>query len=239
MSVELCRIGGAVECTIIRRLNRFVIEILVGNRRAKAYINNTGRLTEYIIRGRKAYCVENPRARKTEYRLFAVSERGLGVLIDTQIQMKSFERAVSMDIIPWLRGCKIVGRNLRLGSSRIDYLLYCMGKHIYVEVKSAVLRGSEHYAMYPDCPTIRGRRHINEIINHVLMGGLGAIVFIAALPHVKAFKPCARGDPVIPVLVRRACEVGVMVKAISLHYDPRSSLVNLDNPDLEVELDDK
>jgi len=44
------------------------------------------------------------------------------------------------------------------------------------------------------------------------MGGLGAIVFIAALPHVKAFKPCARGDPVIPVLVRRLARLELWLK---------------------------
>ena len=232
----LDRIEDIVECSIIKRVNRFVVEVLVKNCHAMAHINNTGRLSGYIVRGRKAYCVRNNPGRKTGYKLFAVSEEDLAVLIDTRMQMKAFEIAVYKNMIPWLKGCKIIRRNAKLGSSRIDYLFDCMGSRIYVEVKSAVLRGGKHYAMYPDCPTMRGRKHINEIINYVLNGGLGAIVFIAAMPYIKAFKPYERGDPEVPTLIRRAYEVGVMVKAISLYYDPQASAVFLDDPDLEVEL---
>ncbi len=237
MAVKLIEVSGVLDCVIVRRLNRFVVEVVVGGQLAKAYINNTGRLLEYLVEGREAYCIKNPRARKTGYRLFAVSDQGLGALIDTQMQMKVFEKAIEIDVIPWLRGYRILRRNARLGNSVIDYLMEYMGSYIYVEVKSAVLRGDNYYAMYPDCPTLRGRRHINEIINHVLGGGLGAIVFIAALPNVKAFKPYVEGDPVISELLKKADEVGVLIKAISLYYNPRDSAIYLGSPELRVELE--
>jgi len=90
--------------------------------------------------------------------------------------------------------------------------------------------------MYPDCPTVRGRRHIKELIQHVSAGGRGAIVFIAALPNIQAFKPDPHGDPEIPTLLSKAQAAGVLVKAINIHYDPPTSAIYLDDPDLKVEL---
>ena len=107
--------------------------------------------------------------RKTDYRLFSIRENALGAIIDTQLQMKNFERALEARFIPWLRGCRILRRNPRLGRSLIDYLLECDGEPVYVEVKSAVLR-KEKYAMYPDCPSSRGRRQIRGLTNHVEKG---------------------------------------------------------------------
>jgi len=81
----------------------------------------------------------------------------LGALIDNQLQMKAFEKSLEANLIPWLLGCHILKRNAKLGASRIDYLLDCNGKKVYLEVKSAVLREGD-YAMYPDCPSDRGRK---------------------------------------------------------------------------------
>jgi len=236
MGVELMRLEGVVRCEVVRRVNRFVVEVLVGGRPFKAYINNTGRLEEYLVRGRGAYCLKTPPGRKTKYRLFAIHNSGLGAIIDTQIQMNAFERALEMGVIPWLEKCRVVRRNTRLGSSLIDYLLECPQGEFYLEVKSAVLRGEGGYAMYPDCPTTRGRRHIREITEHVSRGGLGGVVFIAALPGVSAFKPYEKGDPEIPALLKEAVKKGVLVRALAMYYDPRPSFVTLYNPDLRVEL---
>ena len=92
-------------------------------------------------------------------------------------------------------------------------------------------------AMYPDCPTLRGRWHVKTPIEHVSKGGYGAIVVVAALPDVKAFKPNIQGDPEMATLLRQAYEVGVLLKAVRICYNPKSSTIWLEDPDLKVELD--
>lgn len=160
------------------------------------------------------------------------------ILIDTRMQMQAFEEAAENGLLQWLSGHKLVSRNVKLGSSLIDYLFACNGKERYIELKSAALRGDSHCAMYPDCPTLRGRRHIHELTNLASKGGLATIVFIAALSDIDAFKPNKTGDPEIPPLLRKAQETGVMVKAIGIHYDPSTCKVYLDDPDLKVDLGD-
>ncbi len=234
----IMRINNWVPCRIIKRMNRFVVKINVSGTEKLAYINNTGRLLEYMVPGRKAYCIPWKKPGKTTHRLFAVEDYGAAALIDTRLQMDSFEKLVSDKDIPWLKNCVLEKRNPRLGGSVLDYLLNCGGRLLYVEIKSAVLRGDEVYAMYPDCPTLRGRRHIKELTKHAEKRGFGAVVFIAALPGVKAFKPYMEGDPEIPKLLKIAAEKGVLVKAISIYFNPETSMIILVNPDLPVVLDD-
>ena len=233
--LKIIKIKEFIECSIIERVNRFTVKILVDNREVSAYINNTGRLNEYLIKGRKAYCLRK-QGGKTSYRLFAVEDMGMGAVIDTQLQMKAFEESIKRRVIPWLNNCEIVKRNVRLGSSLIDYLVRCGRRKVYLEVKSAVLRGNSVYAMYPDCPTIRGRKHLRELIMHVLNGGAALILFIAALPKVKAFKPNLYGDPEIPALLREAWGAGVDIRAINIFFNQREKAIMMENPNLDVKL---
>ncbi len=224
-------------CRIVRRTNRFKIEVKTREGIGYAYINNTGRLKEYLVHGKKAYCIKRDKPGKTQYRLFAVEDTGGAALIDTQLQMKAFEKLVEDKRIPWLKNCMIMKKNPRLGSSILDYLLGCNNGKIYVEIKSAVMRGDKIYAMYPDCPTLRGRRHIRELSMLASKNGRGIIVFIAGLPGVKAFKPYGGGDPEIPLLLREAINAGVVVKAINIYYNPLDKWIILVDPDLPVVLD--
>lgn len=230
----LIEINDPVECTVIRRLNRFVVEVSHEGERRRAHINNTGRLLEFLVPGRGAFCQKRNRPGKTDYRLFAIEDMGKGALIDTMYQMKAFEAAVNRGLVPWLRGCRVVGRNPRLASSTLDFLLDCGGARVYVETKSAVLRGDSVYAMYPDCPTLRGRRHILELAEHVASGGRGLLVFIAALPGVRFFRPFREGDPVLAEILREAVERGLPVRGVAMHYEPVPSAVVLDDPNLRV-----
>ena len=237
MTNALFTIGGVSRYHIVRRLNRFTVETTVGKGLEKAYINNTGRLTECIVKDREAYCLKNPNSMgKTNYRLFAIRDHTSSILIDTRMQMQSFEEAANQSFLKWLSGCKRLSRNVRLGSSVVDYLFECDGKERYVELKSAALRGDSHYAMYPDCPTIRGRRHIDALTTLASNGGSATIVFIAALSGINVFKPNQSGDPAIPLLLRKAKKTGVAIRAIGIHYDPGTSTVYLDDPDLDIDL---
>lgn len=232
---KILSIENPIECNIVKRINRFVLRIQLKGNYSKAYINNTGRLHEFLAKGRKGFCVRNEKRGKTDYRLFSIKEGNLGAIVDTQLQMKAFEKSLEMQLIPWLKECRILKRNAKLGKSRLDYLLKCKGKEVYLEVKSAVLRRN-HHAMYPDCPSSRGRKHIKELINHVKEGNKAIILFIAALPKVEGFKPNESADPELYELLVEAHKEEVKIKSIGMFYNPEGSLVYLFNPDLNINL---
>jgi sugar fermentation stimulation protein A len=239
---RLIRIEHPQECRIIERLNRFVVLIERDGTVYRAHLTNTGRLLEFMVEGQKAFCFKTQQHQhhhrgKTDCRLFAIADHGLGALIDTRLQMKAFEEALLRNLIPWLAGCRMRKRNAALGASRsrIDYILECQGTQVYLEVKSAVLRDGA-YAMYPDCPTERGRKHVRELTNYAREGGTGIVVFMAALPYVRAFKPNRAADPKLYDALVVAHASGVDVRAIGLYYNPGDGWVYLFEPELEVKL---
>ncbi|MFQ5722407.1 MAG: DNA/RNA nuclease SfsA, partial [Candidatus Aminicenantales bacterium] len=89
-------------------------------------------------------------------------------------------------------------------------------------------------ALYPDCPSQRGQRHIRELTNLIRKGGQGLLVFMAALPEVKAFRPNQRADPIFYSLVEKAHALGLGLKAFNLYYDPQDSYLYLVNPELKI-----
>ena len=226
-----------VPCTFLKRLNRFVALVEVEGQERRALVTNTGRLEEFMVPGRKVFCVPKSGG-KTDFVLVAFEDlEGKGAVIDTRTQAKAFEKAVKLGMIPWLRNCRIKRKEIPLGKSRLDYLFECPQGEVYAEMKSAVLRGGEkgEYAMYPDCPSVRGQKHISELIE-LSKAGKGAMVFfIGALPGVEKFKPFERGDPEIARLLKEAKGAGVEIHALSISLLPDGRVV-LERPSLEVEL---
>ncbi len=231
----LIELKNVAECLVRRRINRFTVMVQVGDENIPAYINNTGRLHEYLDAGRRGFCIPKSRG-KLRLRLIAVEDKEGAALIDTRMQMRGFEEAVARKLIPWMKGCRIAARNPRTGSSVLDYLARCGETNVWIEVKSAAMRGERGYAMYPDCPSLRGRRHISELIALASKGERTMIVFIAAIPGARGFTPYVHGDPIIARLLARAVKAGVEARALSMYFEPRFSAIVLDNPSLPVRL---
>ncbi len=223
-----------IECTFIRRLNRFVGIVEVNGELKKALITNTGRLKEFMVEGKRAFCIPK-QGGKTEFVLIGFLEKNeRGAIIDTRTQARAFERAVELGLIRWLKGCRIKKREVRIGNSRLDYLLECKGEEIWAEMKSAILREGD-YAMYPDCPSVRGQKHIKELIRLKANGKRAMIIFIGALPGVRRFKPYIKGDPKIAELLKEAKKKGVEIRGISISLLPNGEVI-LENEDLVVEV---
>ncbi|AHF80597.1 DNA/RNA nuclease SfsA [Thermococcus paralvinellae] len=223
-----------VKGEFIERINRFVGLVRINGEVKKALITNTGRLEEFMIKGKKCFCIPK-QGGKTDFILVAFEDKNSkGAVVDTRTQAKAFGRAVELGLIPWLKDCYIKKKEVKVGDSRLDYLLDCGGEEIWVEMKSAVLRERD-YAMYPDCPSLRGQRHIRELIKLREKGKRAMIIFIGALPDVKKFKPYVKGDPDIARLLKEAKAKGVEIKALSIALLPSGDVV-LENNNLEVEI---
>ncbi|MBS3772739.1 MAG: DNA/RNA nuclease SfsA [Candidatus Thermoplasmatota archaeon] len=229
---SLLQFEHVLSCTIVERVNRFVVAVDMDGERQRAWINNTGRLEAFVQPGTAAYCLPKEGG-KTDARLFAIADGGAAALIDTRFQMDAFEHAVRRQLLSWLHDCSIVRRDAPLGDSRIDYLLSCIGEPCYLEVKSAVLR-SGRTALYPDCPSTRGQRHVAELIDHARRGGTSALLFAAGLPGVSSFRPNRMADERLAGLIVAAADAGVAVHAVGLCYLPEGRAVVLFDDDVPV-----
>jgi sugar fermentation stimulation protein A len=145
--------------------------------------------------------------------------------------MLAFERALQLGLIPWARGLSIERRSPRFGSSVFDYLLSNSGGAV-VEVKSAALRIGR-CASYPDCPSERAKRQLSDLAT--LPQRRKIIVFIAAVPGVRAFRLNWSADPELCAVIERIARRGVELRSIHVVYsEPRVLLLD---PDLVVRLE--
>jgi len=226
-----------IECTVLNRINRFVVRIMIDGKESLAHTNNTGRLKGYLEKGTLCRCLEK-KGGKTKYRLVAVSDPVTKdhryALIDTWIQMMGFEKSLELGLLPVLTGCSVKHRNPRIGESMLDYELSCKNRRVYIEIKSAVQRIDHVIASYPDAPSLRGRRHFREIISLLEKSVNAGVVFIAGIPSVEAFMPNDNVDPMIRELLREIKRRGGLVAGISMYYDTIKESVLLENNNLAI-----
>lgn len=230
---KILKISSVIPCKTIKRVSRFVIKVKVKNKIILASLNNTGRLEEFLAKNKIGYLLPLKNTKKTKYRLsFVEEDKNSAVIIDTNLQMKCFEIVLEKKLISWLKGAKILKRNYRLVDSLIDYLIRFKNKKYYLEIKSAVMK-ENNFAMYPDCPSLRGQKHIKELINHPKNS---IILFIAGMKNIKAFKPNKNADEKIYELLKIAKNKGVKIKAIQFYLDLKTKNIILKDDDLEVSL---
>jgi sugar fermentation stimulation protein A len=229
----LMKIENYKEGIIIRRINRFVVKAKIKNKVVLAHLNNTGRLEELIKKGKIGLFLPIEKSKKLKFRLSMIKENKNDFsIIDTSLQLKAFEVALKKNYISWLKGAEILRRNFRINDSVIDYLIEYKNKKYIVEVKSAVMK-RKRFAMYPDCPSIRGQRHIKELVKN---SKNSIILFIAAMKNIDAFSPNKEADPNIYELLKIAKRKGVKIKAIQIYFDKSINSIILKNDELPINL---
>ena len=205
-------------CTIVGKVNRFVVKAKVGDEELLLHNTNTGRLEDLIWEGNEAYCSEK-RGGKLKYKLVAAKTPFGFALTDTGLQERALERAFELGYLSWAKGCS-VKRRPRARRSFFDFELDC-GERIIVETKSADLASWRAFGSWPDCPTDRGVKHLKEISE---VEGKKVVLFVVGFPRARAFVPYCKGDPrVCEILLKTKAEL----KAVGLYFDPFDSAVKL------------
>jgi sugar fermentation stimulation protein A len=82
----------------------------------------------------------------------------------------------------------------------------------YLEVKSVTLVEGG-CALFPDAPTERGRRHVEELARRARRGVHAAVVFVIQREDAKAFSPNVPADPELARALRQARGAGVELLA--------------------------
>ncbi len=218
------------EGRFVRRVSRVSATVVYEGREELVHLNNTGKLLD-ILRPGTTVALMPINGKKTRFRIVGTRvDEEWYTLIDTNLQEKVVVRWIEERRIGWLRGYRVEGRHVKVGNSRIDLLLKDeRDEELLLEIKSAVFYFPEDSsARYPDTITERGQKHIRELSG---LPGKRGILFIAAHPHARLFRPCSL-DPEIPRLLKDARDRGVILKGISmaLRRDGRIELLSDDLP---------
>ena len=226
------------EAIFLKRENRFIAWVELGEVPIRVHVSNTGRLRELLVPRRRVLLAKaaQTKTRKTEYSLIAVEKDDRWFHIHSAAANHLV--AEYLYAAPVLKGfgkVRSYRREVKKGTSRFDF--YVVGGEAagYIEVKGVTLE-ENGMARFPDAPTLRGTRHIDEL-TQIAAKGEGAMVwFVIQTDGVFAFSPNHETDPAFAAALCRAEQAGVDLYAMDTKIDgaemhlSRPVAVRLDAP---------
>ena len=197
------------------RPNRFIALVEMDGRVEKCHVKNTGRCRELLVPDAKVYLEKSDSpGRKTAYDLIGVDKGALYVNMDSQAPNQAalewltdggFEKALG--IRP-----EQVRREVTYGQSRFDLAFTLRGKPAFMEIKGVTLE-ENGIAMFPDAPTQRGVKHLEELSKAVEDGFAAYVLFVIQMKGITCFCPNHKMHREFAQALARARKAGVTVMA--------------------------
>lgn len=201
-----------ISANFIERPNRFIAYVDIAGRRTKVHVKNTGRCRELLQDNVQVYLEESDnKARSTAYDLVAVDKAGRLVNIDSNAPNKV--------VGEWLmagglyRDVSLVRPETTFENSRFDfYVESASGKKAFIEVKGVTLE-RDNIAAFPDAPSMRALKHVEELIHAHEQGYDAYLVFVVQLKGIRYMEPNWDTQPAFGELLRKARAAGVRLLA--------------------------
>ncbi|HMK53465.1 MAG TPA: DNA/RNA nuclease SfsA [Methanobacteriaceae archaeon] len=210
------KISNLIEGKFIERPNRFTIAFESNGLIERAHLRDPGRLKELLLPGARLLIrpALNTANRKTKYDIIAIWSEGIWVLINSGFHSDLAAELIESGHIKELYDYYIEKREYTFGKSRIDFLLNNKSHKMLLEVKGCTLVELGH-AKFPDAPTERGKRHLEELIKAKKEGFSSAVLFIIPREDPKMFSPNWEMDPEFSETLAQAEHENVYIVAYS------------------------
>lgn len=206
-----------VKGKFLERPNRFIAYVDIDGQKETVHVKNTGRCKELLRPGAVVYLQEfDPSARKTKWDLIAVEKNGRIINMDSQIPNKVVKE--------WLESGGLFQNVTKIrpeytyGDSRVDLYVEADGKKVLIEVKGVTLE-EEGRVRFPDAPSERAVKHVEELKRAVGEGYEAYIFFVIQMKDVRYFTPNMDTHPAFGEALREAALAGVHVIAYDCQVD--------------------
>lgn len=219
------------EGVFLSRPNRFIAHIELASRKGEievCHVKNTGRCKELLIPGTKVFVQrsDNP-ARKTKYDLIVV-EKG-DVLVNMDSQAPNAAAAEWVKGGPYFSKDAVVKREVTFGNSRFDLYVEDGDRKAFLEVKGVTLE-DHGIARFPDAPTKRGIKHIQELIRCREEGYESYLLFVIQMKGVSRFEPNDQTHPAFGETLRAAANQSVKILAYDCLVGSESMVIDQEIP---------
>ena len=225
-----------ISAKFIERPNRFIAYVDIAGERTKVHVKNTGRCRE-LLRDRAQVYLEksdNP-ARATAYDLVVVEKEGRLVNMDSNAPNKV--------VGEWLkagglyRDISLVRPETTFGNSRFDfYIESASGVKAYIEVKGVTLE-NDNVAAFPDAPSERAIKHVEELIEAHNQGYEAYIIFVIQMKNIRRMEPNRRTQPAFGEVLQKARNAGVHLLAYDCLVSEDSLVIDAQVPVVVDSLD--
>ena len=197
--------------TFIERPNRFIAYADLLGRKETIHVKHTGRCTELLQSGVPIYVQESENTnRKTKWDLICVEKGNRLVNMDSQMP--------NVVVKEWVEAGNLCGEvdlikpETSYGNSRFDLYVESEGRKIFIEVKGVTLE-ENGVARFPDAPSVRAVKHLEELIHAVESGYEAYVFFVVQMKGVRYFTPNMDTHPEFGEALKRAKAAGVRILA--------------------------
>ncbi len=205
---------------LVRRVNRFVVEVEVDGRREEAYLANPGRLWELFLPGTELLLSPNLSKGRKPYTVLACFKEARPVLLHTHLTNKIVRSLINDGRLEGFEDYRVIQEEPACGRHRFDLLLEHSrtGSDYYLEVKTCTLFDGR-MAMFPDAVTKRGSGHLYKLKELAEQGISTGCLFVVMNPEIDYFLPAYHIDPVFAEAFKEVKEL-VQLSSAALGFDP-------------------
>ncbi|MBW1636387.1 MAG: DNA/RNA nuclease SfsA [Deltaproteobacteria bacterium] len=208
--------------SLIKRYKRFLADVKLDNDEIiTAHCPNTGTMLSCSSPGSDV-CLstsDNP-GRKYPHTLEMVRDNGTWVGVNTSRTNKLVIEAIKKGRIPEFSETDSIRAEVKTSpKSRLDLRLSQRGQETYVEIKNCSL-AIDGCAMFPDAVTVRGTKHLGELIRLKEEGCNSCIFFLVQRMDADRFTPAAYIDKVYAETIKQAEKTGVTVLVYQAEVSP-------------------
>jgi len=217
-------IGGV----FLRRVKRFSVEFEHQGKRLWAHTNNSGGMLGLLNPGCPAlFAPANDPRRKLPFTLERIRlptrAGGHWAGVNTLLPNRMLAAAFAAGELDFCAGYAAVKREAQRGKSRLDALFTGPGlPPLWVECKSVTLV-EDGRAAFPDAVSMRGQKHLRELMDIVQSGQRAVMFYLVQRPDGQCFGPADYIDQEYARLFGEAKNAGVEIYARVAVFDARGA----------------
>lgn len=207
----------------LSRPNRFIANVEIDGKAEVCHVKNTGRCKELLIEGCTVWLEHSDSAsRKTAFDLVAVEKGDRLINMDSQAPNKAVGEWLR-EKMPFGEGFSVYPEK-KYGNSRFDFYLESQDRKIFMEVKGCTLE-KDGVVLFPDAPTLRGVKHIEELSHCIDEGYEAYIMILVQMSGVKYFTPNYDTHPEFGEALEKASRKGVKILCYDCDVTPDTMTV--------------
>ena len=224
--------SNTIEAEFIERPNRFLVKVNHKGKEILAHCANPGRMTELLFPGIKCILEKNNgTSRKTKYTLAAVYRNNEIIPLISNRANNIAKELIIPQLFP---NALEIKSEVSYGNSRFDFLVTFSDHRLYIEVKSCTLI-ENNIGMFPDAPSLRASKHLNELYNLNEQNTKGAAIIVLHNKNAKSFLPNFHTDTLFTkTLLKVKNKVDIFTVAIDCNDQGEVSIVK---PNIKIEFD--
>lgn len=225
---------------LIKRYKRFLADVrLDDGREITLHCPNTGSMQNCQTPGSKVWFTDSGNSKRKYPCTWQLVQNGAGQLVgvNTGLANQLVVEAIRSGQVVELQGYRKLATEVPYGdqNSRIDILLSESANsaadsgQCFVEVKNVSLAIGGGRAIFPDAVTLRGHKHLQELMLMRQQGHRAVLCFCVQISGVDCVAPADAIDPEYGRLLRMALRQGVEVLAYRATFDTANSCITLNS----------